>query len=320
MKPFHAQSRTAEGGPAHALRPEMRAADMAPEVVTYAQNLQKQIQEECRYFGVEFVKELVTVDPKKFIGKDKRLVKLQRLCDLMKLALTSKVELVSALESERVHGIYHTTDYLRFASDERLRVRGYLPSYFRWDGPEEPPEFDPNDEKVVVALVETFGERQEDIHRSIEYHWETLLEHSFGATMKQEMTIGMTTRGLIRVRPGMRVPFTPTRRWVKIKLDAEPWGPRMTRTWEKIEPIPGIEVLAACAQHPGLVALRRKEPNEFLWMPGLQIDFANDPNDPENEEHSWRVPYLNFGGYDVVMDAYYPERWTKPPLMPLFVK
>lgn len=296
----------------------VRTTDMAPEVLTYAQNIHAQILEGCRGLGAASIKDLATADPKKFVGEEKVIAKLHRLAELLKTAMTSKEELVSTLERERVHGIYHTTDYIRFASDEQLRERGYGPNDFAWDGPEAPPEFDPKDDQVVVALVETFGDTEEDIRIGIGYYWRTMLQHFPDAKIFDDFRLAMTVHGAIRPTAGVRRTPGHTRRWVKIKLDAELWGPRIENPVGKMDPnlLPGIEVLAAFSQHPDLLSEQSVHRNNLLWMPGLRVDYDVSGGGPEK----WRVPYINLNAGGIVLSGYYPDRSRVPTMMPLFVK
>jgi hypothetical protein len=209
-----------------------------------------------------------------------------------------------------IHGIYNPVEDVKAAADAKVRSAGFDPKRFEWIGDPEPPSFDNENKEIVVGLYDTLG----SLEQTIEFLWQWIIEgHTTYWCWSGFKTDPQHLRDFRDTEfKGWR---SCTRRWVKIDISANHGkSPEWTRKNIKHTQIAGLEVMAAIAQHPRVIADRRSSNKPWFNLAALDFNYGR-------RERPWQVvPYLfgrDNGG--VGLDAHWVSdegnNWSCPVLL-----
>ena len=167
-----------------------------------------------------------------------------------------------------IHGMYNRPEHIHRTADAIATEAGYDPDNFVWIGDPDPPSFDEEDKCVVVALFDMFDSPA----RQAEVLWQRIRKDHWGI---KPVTMAAHAGRLSHFQdPEFRTWQPGTRRWVKMRLFCHQGQTiQWMREHTDARLLPGLEVLAAIAQHP--VMPEESEKENYLVMPSLNSSFEN---------------------------------------------
>jgi hypothetical protein len=185
-------------------------------------------------------------------------------------------------ELKLVHGVYNPAPDIYESFKTRCTEKDIDVAQFRWKGPEQAPDFDPNDPETVVVLDVTL----DTLQSTFEFAWEWIKD---GQESDWRWDGLSTDADKLRLLEGSDAFESYTLRWRRIKLNTnvgkKPIDVRSVQT------SPGLALLFVAAQHPARVKAMDYEKRFGWFVPGIECTAPDD--------ELWQcVPYVGFGQDD----------------------